>query len=146
MSMETTFTPISGLVGGVLIGLAAAGLLLLDGKIAGVSGILGRSFFAGPGDRAWRLAFLVGLPLGAWLTMRATGDAMGFAITSSPALLVTGGLLVGFGTQLGGGCTSGHGVCGVSRGSPRSIVATVTFVAVAIVTVFVTRHLFGGGA
>jgi uncharacterized membrane protein YedE/YeeE len=141
--METTFTPISGLVGGALIGLATALLLLGAGKIAGISGILGRAVFPARGDLDWRLAFLVGLPLGAWLASRATGDAAGFAIAHSPPLLAVAGLLVGIGTQLGNGCTSGHGVCGIARGSPRSIVATLTFMATAAATVFVVRHLVG---
>jgi uncharacterized membrane protein YedE/YeeE len=141
---ETTFTPLAGLVGGALIGLASAGLLLADGKIAGISGILGRSFFAETGDLHWRLAFLVGLPLGAWLASRVAGDALGFSITDDTLLLVAGGFLVGLGTQIGSGCTSGHGVCGMSRGSTRSIVATLTFMATGALTVFVTRHLLGG--
>jgi uncharacterized membrane protein YedE/YeeE len=140
------FTPVSGLVGGALIGLASVLLLLADGKIAGISGILGRSFFAAPGDLAWRVAFLVGLPLGAALANRATSDAMGFAITSNPLLLIAGGLLVGVGTQLGSGCTSGHGVCGIGRGSKRSLLATLVFMAFGGLTVFVVRHVIGGGA
>jgi hypothetical protein len=142
--METHFTPLAGLLGGILIGVASAALLLAEGRIAGVSGILGRSLFAAPGDdRGWRLAFLAGLPLGAWLAARATSDALGFAIGGSPLLLVCGGLLVGVGTQLGSGCTSGHGVCGIARGSRRSIAATLTFMASAGLTVFVMRHLLG---
>ncbi len=141
--MTTTFSPLAGLLGGALIGLASALLLLACGRIAGVSGILGGSLFGAVADRGWRLAFLVGLPLGAWLARTTTSDALGFAITDQPALLVAGGLLVGFGTQLGSGCTSGHGVCGVARGSPRSILATLTFMASAGITVFVMRHLLG---
>jgi uncharacterized membrane protein YfcA/uncharacterized membrane protein YedE/YeeE len=142
--MTTTFSPLAGLVGGALIGLASAVLLLADGRIAGVSGILGGSLFGDARDRGWRLAFLVGLPLGAWLAHFATSDAMGFGITGRPELLVAGGLLVGFGTQLGSGCTSGHGVCGVARGSRRSIAATLAFMASGAVTVFVMRHMLGG--
>ncbi len=142
--METTFTPWAGLLGGALVGLGSALLLLAAGRIAGISGILGRSLFPAPGDLGWRLAFLAGLPLGAWLTTRATGDAMGFAITSNPLVLVAGGLLVGFGTQLGNGCTSGHGVCGIGRGAPRSIAATAAFLATGAATVFVVRHVLGG--
>ena len=142
--METTFTPFAGLLGGALIGLASALLLLGNGRIAGVSGILGGGLFAAARDRAWRVAFLVGLPLGAWLAREATGDALGFAITQRPELLIAGGLLVGVGTQLGSGCTSGHGVCGLARGSRRSLVATLTFMATGFVTVFVMRHLLGG--
>ena len=141
--METTFTPVAGLVGGALIGLAAAALLLANGKIAGVSGILGRSFFPSRGDLGWRIAFLAGLPLGAWLVTAATADAQGFAITSNPLVLASAGLAVGVGTQIGSGCTSGHGVCGLARGSRRSLVATLTFMAVAGVTVFVARHVLG---
>lgn len=141
---ETTFTPLAGLVGGALIGLASAGLLLADGKIAGISGILGRSFFPASGDLGWRLAFLVGLPVGAWLATRATGDAIGFAITGDVRLLIAGGLLVGIGTQIGNGCTSGHGVCGMARGSKRSILATLAFMFTGALTVFVMRHVLGG--
>ena len=144
--METTFTPLAGLVGGALIGLASAGLLLANGRIAGVSGILAQSLFAPAGERGWRVAFLAGLPLGAWLAAQWTADASGFAITRSPALLVAGGMLVGFGTQLGSGCTSGHGVCGMARGSRRSIAATATFMLTAAATVFAMRHLFGAGS
>ena len=146
MNAETVFTPGAGLVGGALIGLASAALLLANGRIAGISGILGRGLRAPAGDRGWRIAFLVALPLGAWLGTLAGADAMGFAIAANPLVLVTGGLLVGFGTQLGGGCTSGHGVCGMARGARRSIVATVTFMLVAAVTVFVARHVLGGPA
>ena len=138
------FTPLAGLLGGALIGLASAALLLANGRIAGISGILGRSFLPEPGDLAWRLAFLAGLPFGAALVTRLAGDVHGFALTGSPVLLVAGGLLVGFGTQLGSGCTSGHGVCGIARGSRRSIVATLVFMATGAITVFVMRHVLGG--
>ena len=141
---ELGFTPISGLVGGALIGLATVGLLLADGRIAGVSGILGRSFFPAKEDLGWRLAFLAGLPLGAWLVGLVAPSTTALAITHSTPLLVAGGLLVGVGTQVGSGCTSGHGICGMSRGSRRSIVATATFMAVGIATTFVVRHLVGG--
>jgi hypothetical protein len=104
-----------------------------------VSGILGGFLFGPRTERGWRLAFLLGLPLGAWLA-EGLGHAQSFAITQQPALLIAGGLLVGFGTQLGSGCTSGHGVCGLARGSPRSLVATVVFMAAAAATVFVARH------
>jgi uncharacterized membrane protein YedE/YeeE len=144
--MQTTVPPLAGLVGGALIGLASAGLLLANGRIAGVSGILARSLFASAGERGWRVAFLIGLPLGAWLAMRWTGDAAGFAITESPLRLVAAGLLVGVGTQLGNGCTSGHGVCGVARGSRRSIAATATFMLTAALVVFAMRHLLGAAS
>jgi uncharacterized membrane protein YedE/YeeE len=137
-------TPLAGAAGGALIGLATAGLLLALGRIAGISGILGGALAAERGEFAWRLAFLAGLPLGAWLATLSTGDLHGFAITAQPALLAAGGLLVGFGTQLGSGCTSGHGVCGLARGSPRSLAATAIFMATAAATVFVVRHALGG--
>jgi uncharacterized membrane protein YedE/YeeE len=146
MNTETLFTPVAGLVGGALIGLASAVLRLANGRIAGISGILGRSFGAPAGDRAWRIAFLVALPLGAWLATLIRADAMGFAITGNRLALVAGGLLVGFGTQLGNGCTSGHGVCGIARGARRSIVATLVFMLVAALTVFVVRHALGAAA
>jgi uncharacterized membrane protein YedE/YeeE len=144
MSFETTFTPIPGLIGGMLIGVASAGLLLANGKIAGISGILGRSLFPTQGDFGWRVAFLVGLPIGAWATKNWAPTPIGFEITSNPILLIAAGLLVGVGTQLGNGCTSGHGVCGLARGSQRSMVATATFMTSAAITVFVARHFLGG--
>ncbi len=130
---------IGGLGGGALIGLAAALLLWLDGRIAGISGILGGIGDA-PGDRGWRLAFLGGLVLGAGGYAVAAGG-LPQALQGGPLLMATAGLLVGFGTRLGSGCTSGHGVCGVARLSPRSLAATATFMAAGFVTVFVTRHL-----
>lgn len=139
------FTPWSALIGGALIGLAAALLLLLNGRIAGVSGIVGGLLASGNDDRRWRLAFLAGLPLGAWLYGAASGTGLP-AVEASLPLLVAGGLLVGFGTRLGGGCTSGHGVCGISRFSRRSIVATLLFMGSAGVTVFVVRHVLGGAS
>ena len=141
-----TFTPGAGLLGGLLIGAASAALLLANGRIAGISGILGNAFGAARGDRGWRLAFLLGLPLGAWLATRVTGDAMGFTITPDARVLVAAGLLVGVGTQLGSGCTSGHGVCGIARGSRRSLVATGIFMLCAAITVYVARHVVGGAA
>jgi len=139
----TPFTPLEGIVGGALIGLASALLLLTDGRVAGISGILSRALAPERGDFAWRAAFLLGLPLGATLVIRATHDLHGFAITASWPLLIAGGLLVGFGTALGNGCTSGHGVCGIARGSRRSIAATCTFMLIAVITVFVLRHVLG---
>jgi len=138
---ETAFTPLSGLAGGVLIGAASAGLLLASGRIAGISGILGRSFFPAAGDLAWRLAFLLGLPLGAWLTGALAPATRALAITSSLPRLVAGGLLVGIGTQIANGCTSGHGICGLARGSRRSLVATLVFMLTAAATTFVARHV-----
>ena len=138
---EIGFTPWVGLLGGALIGAASAGLLLANGRIAGISGILGGGLRAARGDRGWRITFLLGLPLGAALATRVASAGLGFAIASSPALLVAGGLLVGIGTQIGSGCTSGHGVCGIARGSRRSIVATAVFMATGAATVFVMRHV-----
>lgn len=140
----TPFTPVEGVLGGALIGLAAALLLLADGRVAGISGILARALPPIRGDFAWRLAFLLGLPIGAALVIRASHDVHGFAITASWPLLLGGGALVGFGTALGNGCTSGHGVCGIARGSRRSIAATGAFMASGGITVFVMRHLLGG--
>ncbi len=145
MQLAGTFTPWTSLLGGALIGLAAAVLWLGDGRVAGVSGILGRALVPARGDFAWRLAFLAGLPAGATLVSAVTGLLHGFEITRSPALLLAGGLLVGFGTSLGNGCTSGHGVCGLARGSKRSLAATLAFMASGAVTVFALRQVFGAG-
>lgn len=138
------FTPISALIGGLMIGGAAAILLWLNGRIAGVSGIAWNLIARPREDGNWRLAFLTGLVLGAFIYRWVSGDAVVPVIEASWGVLIMGGLLVGFGTQLGGGCTSGHGVCGIARLSPRSIVATLIFMASAIATVFVVRHLLGG--
>jgi hypothetical protein len=141
----TEFTPIASTVGGVLIGIASVLLLALNGRIAGVSGIVGGIFGGGPSTaRAWRVAFLVGLLGGGLLGPLLVRAPFGAGPVGSLPLLVVAGLLVGVGTQLGGGCTSGHGVCGMSRLAPRSIVATLVFMAVAAVTVFVVRHVLGG--
>jgi uncharacterized protein len=136
----TNFTPVAALVGGALIGLATALLMLLTGRIAGISGILGGCLSPGASDRLWRLAFIVGL-----IAAPAAGALLGFPLEApkmptSWTVIIIAGLLVGFGTRLGGGCTSGHGVCGIARLSLRSIAATIIFMATAIVVVFVTRH------
>jgi uncharacterized membrane protein YedE/YeeE len=139
------FTPWASLAGGILIGLATALLLLANGRVAGISGILGgllRPAVASSGDIAWRVTFILGLfvaPL-VWLTMGAMPPAQ---IDHSPALLTVGGLLVGIGTRFGNGCTSGHGVCGIARLSPRSLLATACFLAAGFVTVFIVRHVLG---
>ena len=136
------FDPISALVGGALIGLAAVLLMLLNGRIAGVSGILGEALTGD--DRVWRIAFLIGL-VAAPLLLGVVGHPLPMPwMPSSYAIVVAAGLLVGFGTRLGGGCTSGHGVCGIARLSPRSITATLVFMATAMVVVAVTRHGWGG--
>jgi uncharacterized membrane protein YedE/YeeE len=136
------FTPFASLGGGILIGLAAALLLLANGRIAGISGIAGGLLRPARGDIGWRLAFLLGLvtaPL-VWLVFRAMPPVQ---IDNSPALLTVAGLLVGIGTRFGSGCTSGHGVCGISRLSPRSLVATLGFMLAGFATVYVVRHVMG---
>jgi uncharacterized membrane protein YedE/YeeE len=135
------FTPISAAVGGGLIGLSAVLLMLLTGRIAGISGILGGLLNPRNGEIGWRVAFIAGLILAPLIAAR-----LGYAMPSpqmpaSWTVIVGAGLLVGFGTRLAGGCTSGHGICGMARLSARSIAATVTFMVVAITTVAVTRHL-----
>ncbi len=138
------FTPLSAAIGGALIGLAAVLLMWFTGRIAGISGIMAGALAFTGGDKAWRFAFIAGLilaPLGAGLV----GYPVSYPdMPANWAVIVVAGLLVGFGTRLGGGCTSGHGVCGVARLSPRSIVATGIFMATAILVVFLTRHVFGG--
>jgi len=142
--MITAFTPLTALLGGALIGLAAALLLLANGRIAGISGILGAAAWLPDANTGWRLAFIAGIVLGALGITRLLPVSGEVALQASPALLIAGGLLVGFGTRLGNGCTSGHGICGLARGSRRSIIATVVFFAVALLTVFVVRHVVGG--
>jgi uncharacterized membrane protein YedE/YeeE len=136
----TGFTPVSGLVGGILIGAAVSMFVLLNGRVAGISGILGGALKPSRGDFAWRIAFLAGLIAGPLAVAVANGRVPDIVMQASDLGLVIAGLLVGFGTQLGGGCTSGHGVCGIARGSPRSLAATATFFAVAAATVFLVRH------
>ena len=139
----THFTPLTALCGGLLIGLSAAVLLLFNGRIAGISGIVGgllQRYRAG--DFAWRVAFVLGLVLAPAL-YRVFGELPESQIDAGSATLVVAGLLVGFGSRLGSGCTSGHGVCGLSRRSPRSMVATATFMATGFITVYLIRHLFG---
>jgi uncharacterized protein len=139
----SNFTPFSALIGGLLIGFSASLLLLLNGRIAGISGILGGLLQPKRSDLGWRLAFLAGLLLAPLVYLAAGGGRPDVEIDTSAALLVGGGLLVGFGTRLGAGCTSGHGVCGIGRGSPRSLAATAVFMAAAVATVFLTRHVLG---
>jgi uncharacterized membrane protein YedE/YeeE len=140
MSIDWThFTPWASAAGGVLIGLAAAMLVRLNGRIAGISGIVGGLLRPRGGETGWRLAFVAGL-LVAPLLMAALGHAGAPRIDASFGTLVLAGLLVGVGTTYGSGCTSGHGVCGLSRLSPRSLVATVAFIAAGMATVFVVRH------
>ena len=137
------FTPVSALIGGALIGGAAAWFLIMNGRIAGISGVLGGLLQPTESEDGWRVAFLVGMLLAPLLFVAAGGAWPAVEIDASAGLLVFAGLLVGFGTRLGAGCTSGHGVCGIGRASPRSIAATAVFMATAVVTVFITRHLMG---
>ena len=135
-----SFTPWSALAGGALIGLAAALFLLLNGRIAGISGVLGGLLVPKRGDIAWRVAFIAGLVL-APVVYLAVAAWPATQIDASWPALIAAGLLVGVGTRYGGGCTSGHGVCGLSRLSPRSLAATLAFMAAGFATVFVLRHL-----
>jgi uncharacterized protein len=137
------FTPISSLIGGALIGVSASLLLWLNGRIAGISDIAGGLLTPARGEIGWRALFLVGLVGGVAIYRLAGGDLQAIDISGSVPVLVAGGLLVGLGTGIGGGCTSGHGVCGLARLSPRSIAVTVIFLAVAAATVYLTRSLVG---
>ncbi len=137
------FTPYPALLGGALIGLSAALLWIANGRIAGISGIVGGVLAPARGDAAWRATFLAGL-IAAPLLYRATGRALPDLATPAPLIVViAAGLLVGFGTRLGSGCTSGHGVCGIARLSPRSLAAASVFLITAAVTVYVARHIVG---
>ena len=138
------FTPLSAAIGGALIGLSAALLMLLMGRVAGISGIFGGCLTPAAIDRGWRIAFLAGL-----LLAPATAMLVGYPVPlpAMPAnwwVVIGAGLLVGVGTRMGSGCTSGHGICGVARLSPRSIAATLVFMATAIATVALVRHGWGG--
>ncbi|TKT72170.1 YeeE/YedE family protein [Afipia massiliensis] len=138
-------TPLSGLIGGALIGLAAAMLMLLTGRIAGISGIFGGLLSPATSDRGWRIAFIAGLIAAPLIATLAIGAALPSpAMPASLIVIVIAGLLVGFGSRMGGGCTSGHGVCGTARLSTRSLVATAIFMVAAIITVAVVRHVIGG--
>jgi len=139
----TDFTPVSALLGGLLIGTSATLLLVLTGRIAGISGIVGGLLTPRRGDLGWRISFIAGLLIAPFAFRLVGGAIPPLVIDVSPAVLVLAGLLVGFGTRLGAGCTSGHGVCGIGRASPRSLVATGVFMATAIATVFLTRHVLG---
>jgi|SRR5689334_24697123 len=134
------FTPWSALAGGAVIGIAAASFALLNGRVAGISSILGGLARPSLPDAGWRAAFIAGLLL-APIVYRVFSDFPSLTIAAGYPTLVAAGALVGIGTRYGSGCTSGHGVCGVSRLSPRSLVATIAFMATGFTTVFVTRHL-----
>ena len=134
------------IVGGILIGLGASALMLFNGKIAGVSGIFGGLLTPKAGDFAWRAALIAGIIVGGTLLFLIRPEMFGVGVERSAPLLLLGGLLVGFGARLGSGCTSGHGVCGIARLGPRSIVATLTFIATGAVAAYVVNHVFGGAA
>jgi uncharacterized protein len=138
----SAFTPWSAAVGGVVIGLAAALLVLVNGRVAGISGIIGGMLRPRTGEFGWRLAFTAGLLL-APLAYAMAGPRPSITIDAGYPILIVAGLLVGIGTRYAGGCTSGHGVCGLSRLSPRSLVATLSFMAAGFATVYVVRHLIG---
>ncbi|SOB75274.1 hypothetical protein SAMN04488490_0839 [Marinobacter sp. LV10R510-11A] len=138
----SNFTPWTALTGGVLVGLAAASFLLLNGRIAGISGILGGFLAPTAGDISWRVAFLAGLIGAPGLWMLVT-ELPPIEIEAGYPALIIAGLLVGVGTRYGSGCTSGHGVCGLSRLSPRSLAATLSFMFAGFVTVFIIRHVLG---
>ncbi|MEO9530857.1 YeeE/YedE thiosulfate transporter family protein [Roseibium sp.] len=141
----TEFTPLLSFLGGTLIGLATVALMAVHGRIAGINGIVsGFLTTQFRQDWAWRAAFLGGMIVSPLVMLGLTGQLPEISVPSSPVLLLVGGFLTGIGTTYGSGCTSGHGVCGMSRLSARSIVATLTFMATAVVTVFLTRHVFGG--
>jgi uncharacterized membrane protein YedE/YeeE len=143
--MGTAFTPLQSFSGGLLIGLSAVLLMLVLGRIMGATGIVaGLIFPAGLQDWAWRAVLVAGMATGPLVWLAVTGDWPQVQVPASPAMLAIGGLVVGIGVTFGGGCTSGHGVCGLARLSPRSLVATLTFMATAALTVYVTRHGLGG--
>lgn len=141
----SSFTPWTALAGGLLVGAAAAMLVLFNGRIAGISGIVGGLLAPSKGDIAWRMAFVAGM-LGAPAAWAVFGALPRLRVEASWAAVVLAGLLVGVGTRYGAGCTSGHGVCGLSRWSLRSLVATAAFMGAGVATVFATRHLLGAGA
>lgn len=138
------FTPVASFLGGAIIGVAASVLLLGAGRIAGISGIVGGLLAPRAGDTAWRAVFVGGLLLGGLGLGMVDPALVRNELPRSVTALIVAGLLVGFGTRLGHGCTSGHGVCGISRGSARSLVATLTFMATGIATAWVMAHVYGG--
>jgi uncharacterized membrane protein YedE/YeeE len=137
------FTPISALLGGALIGISVSLLLLFNGRMAGISGIMNGVFSAPKKEEVWRTLFLVGLIIGAALFQFLTQDSLSAREGYPLWLIIIGGFLVGFGTRLGSGCTSGHGICGIANFSIRSIGATLTFMASGMLTVFILKHLVG---
>jgi len=143
--METAFTPVASLGGGVLIGLAAVLMMGLLGRIMGATGIVSGALLpSDPGGRGWRIAAILGMVTGPLAYLGLTGEMPAVQVPASTPLLIVGGLIVGVGVTLGSGCTSGHGVCGLARLSPRSLVATLTFMASTAATVYLLRHVLGG--
>ena len=138
------FTPVLSTIGGAMIGLAAIALLLINGRIAGISGILAGALRPKSGNWLWRVVFLAGMLVGALLIRWLHPDAMAIRIDVSTAAVLLGGFLVGIGTRIGNGCTSGHGVCGVGRLAPRSMVASAVFFGTAVLTTYLIRQVFGG--
>ena len=143
----THFTPLASLFGGALIGVSAVALLLLNGRIAGISGITAGllSLSGQTPDRGWRIAFVIGLVVAPLTLMLISGERPGIEFIAPLPIMLLAGLIVGFGTVLGNGCTSGHGVCGIARLSPRSIIATAVFMTTGIATTYVVHHLLAGG-
>lgn len=143
--METAFTPFSALMGGALIGAASVGLMAIHGRIAGISGLLGKLV---PPNTNYKdqtaLGFVLGLLLAVPLYMMVSGQSVDVWVPSSPLLVIVAGLITGLGVVIGNGCTSGHGVCGISRLSQRSIIGTCVFMLTAFITVFIVRHVVGG--
>jgi uncharacterized membrane protein YedE/YeeE len=140
----TPFDPIGSLAGGALMGVSAALLLLLNGRVAGMSGLVAGLVRPTKGDVTWRLWFLAGLAIGAVVMMRVRPSSFESSLVRSPIAVVIAGVLVGFGTRLANGCTSGHGLCGIGRLSKRSVAATMTFIATGAATVLVVDRLLGG--
>lgn len=138
------FTPLSATVGGALIGLSAVLLMLMNGRIAGISGVFSGTVFGEAGEKTWRVLFVLGLVAGPLVYLLATGHLPAFELDAGWPLIMAGGLLVGFGTRLGSGCTSGHGVCGLSRLSPRSMVSVALFMGAGMATVALLKPLIGG--
>lgn len=141
-----SFTPIASLIGGILIGISSALLLMFNGRIAGISGITGALLepSTAPGERAWRAAFVLGLTVAGAVAASLSPTSFESTLDRSTLAIVVAGLAVGFGTRTGSGCTSGHGVCGLGRLSGRSLAAVLTFITTGAITVFVVRTVFGG--
>ena len=143
--VETAFTPLQSLAGGVLIGIAAVLLMALQGRILGATGVLsGLITNTIPGDKGWRAAMVAGMIAGPLLVLGLTGQMPVVEVPISWPMILAGGFIVGIGVTFGSGCTSGHGVCGIARLSPRSIAATITFMIACAITVYAIRHVFGG--